>query len=45
MLLNAAGVIERSKARVCGLSFAGIAGSNPGGGIDVRLLRVFRVVG
>ena len=26
---------ERSKARVCGHSLAGIAGSNPAGGMDV----------
>ena len=28
-------VAERSKARVCGRSLAGISGSNPVGGIDV----------
>ena len=26
---------ERSKARVCGRSLAGVAGSNPAGGMDV----------
>jgi hypothetical protein len=31
-------VAERSKTRVYGLSLAGIAGSNPGGGMDVFLL-------
>jgi hypothetical protein len=30
-------VSELSKARVCGRSIAGIAGSNPAGGIDVFL--------
>ena len=34
----------RSKAWVCGRSIAGIAGSNPAGGIDVCLLRVLCVV-
>ena len=34
----------RSKAWVCGLSFAGIAGSNPAGGMDVCLLWVLCVV-
>ena len=33
-------VAERSKARVCGTSLAGIAGSNPAGGMDVCLLCV-----
>jgi hypothetical protein len=28
-------VAERFKARVCGLSLAGIAGSNPADGMDV----------
>jgi hypothetical protein len=37
-------VAARSKAWVCGRSFAGIAGSNPADDIDVRLLRVFRFV-
>ena len=31
-------VAEQSNARVCGCSFAGIAGSNPAGGLDVCLL-------
>ena len=31
-------VTERSKARVCGRSLAGIAGSNPAGGMDICLL-------
>jgi hypothetical protein len=31
-------VAARSKAWVCGRSFAGIAGSNPTGGMDVCLL-------
>ena len=34
-------VAERSKARVCGLSFAGIAGSNPATGMDVSLMQEF----
>ena len=29
---------ERSKARVCGCSLAGITGSNPAGGMDVCVL-------
>ena len=33
-------VTERSKARVCGRSLAGIAGSNPAGGMDVCVLCV-----
>ena len=33
-------VAERSKAWVCSRSPAGIAGSNPAGGLDVRLLWV-----
>ena len=33
-------VAERFKARVCGLSFAGIVGLNPAGGMDVCFLRV-----
>ena len=28
-------VAERSKARVCGRTLAGVAGSNPAGGMDV----------
>jgi hypothetical protein len=28
-------IAERPKTRVCGLSFAGVAGSNPAGGMDV----------
>ena len=31
-------VAVRSKAWVCGLSLAGIVGSNPAGGMDVCLL-------
>ena len=31
-------VADRSKARVCGRSLAGIAGSNPAGGMDVCVL-------
>ena len=31
-------VVERSKARVCGRSIAGIAGSNDSGGMDVGVL-------
>ena len=31
-------VAERSKARICSRSPAGIAGSNPAGGMDVCLL-------
>ena len=31
-------VTARSKAWVCGRSLAGIAGSNPAGSMDVRLL-------
>jgi len=31
-------VVARSKASVCGRSLAGIAGSNPAAGMDVRLL-------
>ena len=37
-------VAERSKARVYGRSLAGIASSNPAGGMDVCLFRVLRVV-
>ena len=33
-------VAARSRAWVCGRSVAGIAGSNPAGGVDVFLLRV-----
>ena len=32
-------VAERSKARVCGRSFAGVLGSNPVGGMDVCVVR------
>ena len=31
-------VAERSKARVCGWCLAGVAGSNPAGGMDVQSL-------
>ena len=31
-------VAKRSQARACGLSLAGIAGSNPAGGMDVCVL-------
>ena len=31
-------VVERSKARVCDCSLAGIVGSNPAGGMDVYFL-------
>lgn len=34
----------RSKAWVCGLSIVGYAGSNPGGGMNIRPLRVLCVV-
>ena len=37
-------VAERFKAWICGRSLAGIAGSNPAGGMDVCLLRVLCVV-
>jgi len=37
-------VAARSKTVVCGRSLAGIAGSNPSGGMDVCLLRVLCVV-
>jgi len=37
-------VVARSKAWVCGASLAGIAGSNPAGGMDVSLLRMLCVV-
>lgn len=33
-----------SKAWVCGSSFCGTAGSNPGGDVDVSLLRMLYVV-
>ena len=33
-------VAEWSKARICGLSFGGITGSDPAGDIDVCLLWV-----
>ena len=33
---------ERSKARVCGRSLAGVAGSNPAEGMDVFVLCVVR---
>ena len=36
-------VAERSKAWVCSCSPAGIAGSNPAGGMDVCLLCVCQV--
>jgi hypothetical protein len=32
---------EMSKARVCGWSLAGIAGSNPAGNVDVCLLWMY----
>ena len=38
-------VAVRSKAWVCGHSLAGIAGSNPAGGMDVCLLWMLCVVG
>ena len=31
-------VAERSKAKVCGRSLAGVANSNPAGGIDVCVM-------
>jgi hypothetical protein len=31
-------VAERSKGRVCGRSLAEVAGSNPAGGMDVRVV-------
>ena len=37
-------VAERSKVWVCGLSDLGIAGPNPGGGMDPCLLWVMCVV-
>ena len=37
-------VAARSKARVCGLSLAGTAGSNPAGVMDACLSRVLCVV-
>ena len=37
-------VAERSKARVCSRLIAGIAGSNPGEGMDVPLFRVLYFV-
>jgi len=37
-------VVARSKAWVCGSSFAGIVGSNPTGGMDVCLLWVLCIV-
>ena len=37
-------VAERSTKWVCGRSFAGIAGSNPAGGMDKCLLCVLCVV-
>ena len=33
-------VAARSKAWICGRSLAGIAGSNPAGGMDVYVCRV-----
>jgi hypothetical protein len=38
MLRKPIPVAARSKALVCGRSHAGIAGSNPAGGMDVCLL-------
>jgi hypothetical protein len=38
------GVAARSKAWVCGRLLAGIAGSNPSGGMDVCLLCMLCVV-
>ena len=35
-------VAERSKARVCGRSLAGVAGSYPAGGMDVCVLCVVK---
>ena len=35
-------VAERSKARVCGRSLAGVAGSNPAGGMDVCVVCVLQ---
>ena len=35
-------VVERSKARVCGLSFTGATRSNPAGGMDVCVVSVVR---
>ena len=37
-------IAARSKAQVFGCSLAGIAGSNPAGGIDACLLRVLCAV-
>ena len=37
-------VADGSKARVCGQSFAGVAVSNPAGGIGVCVWRVLCVV-
>jgi hypothetical protein len=37
-------VAARSRAWVCGSSLAGISGSNHGGGMDICLLGVLRVV-
>ena len=36
-------VAERSKARVCGRSLAGIAGSNPAGGMDVCIVCIVKL--
>ena len=33
-------VVARSGAWICGRSLAGVAGSNPGGGMDACLVRV-----
>ena len=37
-------VAARSKAWVCGGTLAGIAGSNPAGGMDISLLRMLYVM-
>ena len=39
LLLLPIPVAERSKAKVCGRSPAGIAGSNPAGGMDVCVVQ------
>jgi len=41
---NQVPMAERSKARVCGRSLAGIAASNPAGGMDVSLLSLLCTV-
>jgi hypothetical protein len=46
-IIDNGGVAEpshRAKACVCGRSLAGIVGSNPAGGMDVRLLWVLCAV-